>query len=331
MRTFRANIGGISLIFDRFISMKHPPRQIGHLVIGIAVLFLLGSCFPVDAQDPTLARLSCWIPPERMEEFGTAYAEQIAPVLKKHGLETSPERGRTTVDSVFSRLFQIEIPADVAEKQKTLDADSRWEAVLQYLGATFGDTTSPDGWIRYRFDLYSAPADSGKTVAVGPGRKVSAGPGRGHWRTYDAADGLAGIDVRSMIQDRDGYLWFAAEGSGVSRYDGKEFTTFTTQDGLVNNQVVSMLQDREGHFWFGTWGGVSRYDGRSWTTFTTADGLGSGWVAAILQDTEGDLWFGTFSGGVSRYDGERFTTFTTDDGLAHNQIFSILQAREAAG
>ena len=31
----------------------------------------------------------------------------------------------------------------------------------------------------------------GKTVPAGPGKEVTAGRGRGHWRTYGVIDGLA--------------------------------------------------------------------------------------------------------------------------------------------
>ena len=54
------------------------------LAIGAAVLFLLGLSCPVAADEPTLARLSFWVPPERMAEFAQVYKEQVTPILKKH-------------------------------------------------------------------------------------------------------------------------------------------------------------------------------------------------------------------------------------------------------
>ena len=140
-------------------------------------------------------------------------------------------------------------------------------------------------------------------------------------------DGLPSDGVWSIFQDGDGYLWFGTP-SGVSRYDGKTFTTFTTEDGLMDNKVQSIFQDREGQLWFGTRrGGVSRYDGKTFTTFTTEDGLGNNYVWSILQDGEARLWFAT-GGGVSRYDGQKFTTFTTEDGLAGNGVYSMFQDGE---
>ena len=140
--------------------------------------------------------------------------------------------------------------------------------------------------------------------------------------------------MTSILQDREGVLWFGT-GGGVSQYDGQKFITFTVKDGLAGNDVRTIFQDREGHLWFGTvGGGVSRYSGQTLTTFTTKDGLAGDLVSSTVQDQEGYLWFSTSSGysshgkGVSRYDGQEFVTLTTEDGLASNSMSSVLKDRD---
>ncbi len=131
------------------------------------------------------------------------------------------------------------------------------------------------------------------------------------------------------FQDREGHLWFATDGGGVSRFDGHTWTTYTTQRGLASNEVEAILQDREGHLWFGTDdGGVSRFDGQTWTTYTTQHGLASNDVEVVLQDREGDLWFATDGSGVSRFDGQTWTTYTVKDGLSHNAVWAMIVDRE---
>ena len=268
---------------------------------------------------PTLARLSFWVPQERMTEFETVYQEKVVPILKKHALVESSQRGRTNVEGIFSRLFEMKTSAQVEQKGQSLLEDAEWQEVLQHLGTTFG-TTQPGGQIRYSFGHYSTPAGTGRVVSAGSGEKSPAGHGQGHWRTYGVMDGLASGEVLSVYQDWDGNFWFGTDGGGVSRYDGQSFTTFVTKDGLVGNSVASICQDGEGYLWFGTGNlqggvgdGVSRYDGQEFTTFTTKDGLAGNWVWSILQDQKGNLWFGTYSG-VSQYNGQSFTTFTTEEG-----------------
>jgi len=279
---------------------------------------------------PTLARLSFWVPPARMSEFEAAYREKVAPILKRHGLMESSERGRATPDSIFSRLFEMKTPSEVEGKQKALQGDSTWKEVLRGLGSVF-KTSQTDSLIRYSFRLYAAPAGLGKKAPAGSGKVVSAGRRTGYWHTYGETDGFTGVGWVSIFQDREGYLWFGTEG-GVSRYDGQ---TFTALNGLANNWVRSIFQDREGYLWFGTQGGVSRYDGQTFTTFTAKNGLVNNEVWSIFQDQEDNLWFGT-NGGVTRYApltssgsaGKTFTTLTTKDGLADNSVWSIIQDRE---
>lgn len=51
----------------------------------------------IKATEPTLARLSFWVPPEHMAEFAATYEKMIAPVLQKRGLVESARRGQTPV------------------------------------------------------------------------------------------------------------------------------------------------------------------------------------------------------------------------------------------
>jgi len=157
---------------------------------------------------------------------------------------------------------------------------------------------------------------------------------RGTWRTYDSSDGLTSMYVHDVHQDREGMLWFASGsyswygGSGVSRYDGKDFVTFTTEDGLVSNSVWTIHSAADGTLWFGTREGISRYDGKRFTNFTTEDGLVHNHVTDIDSAPDGAIWFGTW-GGVSRYDpggmgdSPHFTNFTAKDGLLSNYVDTI--------
>ena len=290
--------------------------------IGAAFLFLFALPCPGAAEEPTLARLSFWVPPERMAEFEQIYEEQVVPILdlEKYGLLPFNRRGRATPDSVFSRLFVIDLSVKALQNLDRYWEDSTWVAAMEKGGEGLGI-----GVLRAHLGIYKTPvgpgkrmdAGSGTTVEAGPGRMVEAGSGfrQGIWQTFGVQDGLPSEVVLEMLQDRNGHLWFSTMGGGVCRYDGQSFTTFTTADGLAGDWVWPILEDRSGNLWFGTsnylWErskksrGVSRYDGDSFVTFTTADGLANNEVWTIEEDRQGRLWFGT-GGGVSRYDGDSF-------------------------
>jgi ligand-binding sensor domain-containing protein/class 3 adenylate cyclase len=143
-------------------------------------------------------------------------------------------------------------------------------------------------------------------------------------RSYTANDGLPVNGISYMLLDKKGNIWFATGGGGVSRYDGKSFTSYSTAQGLVATSVGSMLEDRSGNLWFGTDTGVSKYDGRSFTTYAEGQGLANNVVNSIIEDTAGNIWLGTGKG-VSKYDGKSFTTLAEAQGLANNNVTSTIQ------
>ena len=162
---------------------------------------------------------------------------------------------------------------------------------------------------------------------------------RGTWRTYDGTTGLPGPAI-TLFEDRTGYLWIGTWGSGVSRYDGQNFTTFTTKDrlagrdNLTGDVVWAICQDQDGDIWFGTTEGVSRFNGRTFTNYTAEDGLVGQDVEAIIQCRAGYLWIGT-ENGLSQFDdrqdvGEKFTNFTTANGLPNERVHAVAQDGEGA-
>jgi len=114
---------------------------------------------------------------------------------------------------------------------------------------------------------------------------------QGTWRTYTTTDGLAALQVEHIVEDQEGYLWFATCTGGVSRFDGDEFCTFTTRDGLCSDLVYSMLCDRQGRLWFGTFDrGVCWYDGREFHRFAEDEWISQGTISYLFEDGEGRIW-----------------------------------------
>ena len=298
--------------------MKRCSQRICHWVIRVAVLSLLGLS-PVDAEEQTLARLSFWVPPERMEEFETVYEKQVIPILKKHDIVESSKHGRSTVDSVFSRLYTFAELDTFFAHRYSLWNDSTWQTLRKHLGENFR-SADPDNFIRSQFVPYQCPVVAERSILAGSGTR------RKEWRTLGVQDGLPSPDVSFLLTDQEGHLWFTGRGR-LTRYDGGTFVTFVTADSLVAGHSEPMLLDRDGNLWFTGLGGVTRYDGETFTTFTSADGLAGDLARCLLQDRRGNLWFG-FDTGVTRYDGMDFQTFASRDGLVSVDVFSILEDRD---
>ncbi len=144
--------------------------------------------------------------------------------------------------------------------------------------------------------------------------------------TYSTVQGLKSNQIRCMLQDKAGNIWFSNE-EGVTRYDGKYLSHFVISNGLnQNNIVLSMMEDQAGSLWFGTFGyGVYCFDGKDFTQYTEKEGLSNNIVNDIIQDKKGDYWMATSGGGVTRFDGKVFTHYTTKEGLAGNQVRTLFQ------
>ncbi len=93
---------------------------------------------------------------------------------------------------------------------------------------------------------------TGFTLWVGPASiAVAEHP---NIRVYGGFDGLPQCQVMAIAQDHRGFIWLGTYG-GLSRFDGREFTTLTTADGLCGNAVRDIVADRCGRLWVGTVGG----------------------------------------------------------------------------
>lgn len=80
-------------------------------------------------------------------------------------------------------------------------------------------------------------------------------------------NGLSQSAIMSIIQDREGFMWFGTW-NGLNRYDGQKFIQFRKNQNdtlsLSTNHVVALIEDHEGSLWASTaLGGICRYDKRT--------------------------------------------------------------------
>lgn len=82
-------------------------------------------------------------------------------------------------------------------------------------------------------------------------------------RHYSVADGLSQNTVMSIMQDRDGYMWFGTW-DGLNKFDAYSFTTYKShpdKPDFRNNRVELIREDSLGYIWFLTYDGkFHRFD-----------------------------------------------------------------------
>lgn len=144
----------------------------------------------------------------------------------------------------------------------------------------------------------------------------------------------------SLLEDRNGGLWFGSIGSGVYYYNGQSFQNFTIKDGLINNDVVSIYEDKKGNIWFGVFGGASCYDGKGFRNYIISgetmneDRTGKVFperapyeVNSIIEDKSGKIWFAT-RGNTFVFDGKSFAVFNKSDGNPFRNVRTLIEDKK---
>ena len=121
---------------------------------------------------------------------------------------------------------------------------------------------------------------------------------------FTTADGLPSNAVHQVVEDGDGYLWFATD-DGLARFDGQRFRIWRMEQGLADNQLLSMATDAQDRLWIGTAQGhlmrmsadrshIERFDR---ARFPALAGVA---IGVVLPAPDGVVWFGTRDAGLFR-------------------------------
>jgi ligand-binding sensor domain-containing protein len=157
------------------------------------------------------------------------------------------------------------------------------------------------------------------------------------WTIFTADNGLADNCTMSVIQDKQGVLWVASFGKGITVFDGLHWVKYN--DFPQDANIFISTRDTQDNLWFSTDSGVYEYTGKEWRNFTpdnTNDGLHGLPVIAMFADNQGNMWFATKVGGAViprfsgpiRYDGTVWTTFHLLGEETGPHVEAIFQDRE---
>lgn len=126
-------------------------------------------------------------------------------------------------------------------------------------------------------------------------------------RQYSVEDGIASNDVQSAIVDKEGNLWIASFGKGISKivfddYSMNDFEVklYNTSNGLKNDFIRDIIQDYEHNIWIATYGsGIAMLNEDISSHYFSNLNLRSTNIQTLIKDRRGNFWLGTDKG-VSR-------------------------------
>lgn len=135
------------------------------------------------------------------------------------------------------------------------------------------------------------------------------------------SDGLPNNNIRSIYQDKKGFLWFATL-NGLSRYDGNSFLNFQPQPekevSLKDNRISYLTEDRNGFLWIYTTPELySCYDlQRARLVDYTGTGELNQNYSSIFMAKNGDVWLFHSGNGCRRVE-------HLADGKMASQVFKV--------
>lgn len=147
------------------------------------------------------------------------------------------------------------------------------------------------------------------------------------FRNYSVAQGLGSSSINHIFQDSKGYIWFATQGGGASRFDGKNFKNFTRADGLISNDVTYVTEDKKGHIWIATAHGASVFNGKKFINYNSGSGLTNAIVYCIYADDQNNIWFATEKNGVKIFADDKFRSI---EGLPAGEVYTISPGKQGS-
>ncbi len=138
-------------------------------------------------------------------------------------------------------------------------------------------------------------------------------------RHYSVEDGLSQNTVMSILQDRDGYMWFGTW-DGINKFDGYKFVTYKSRPGeevFQNNRIEYILEDSLGYIWFQTYDGrFHRFDKSVEQVHTLSYTMPLHRLDAqdlIIEPRSGELYLRTYQGIVH--------VSETDNGILTDRVY----------
>ena len=146
------------------------------------------------------------------------------------------------------------------------------------------------------------------------------------FRHITVEDGLSSNHVRSLMQDRFGFIWIGTD-EDLNRYDGRTVRIFDFPERWSAATILSIVED-ESVIWIGTDKGLFSfsYETQSIDKVEVATDDGTFLdreISSISRDNDGNLWLSTMGQGVFRYNPQQSVAHRFDFPLCTDRVACV--------
>lgn len=137
-------------------------------------------------------------------------------------------------------------------------------------------------------------------------------------------NGLPVNSTNSILQDKNGYIWFTTY-DGIVRFDGIGFVTYSSANTpeMPQNRATHIYEQKNSTIWVSLEnGGILKFTESEVSHYNSSNDFTNADVKHIVEDETGRIWFST-ARGLYRYDGESFKRFINRDSSAGNLVERI--------
>jgi signal transduction histidine kinase/ligand-binding sensor domain-containing protein/ActR/RegA family two-component response regulator len=127
----------------------------------------------------------------------------------------------------------------------------------------------------------------------------------GHWEMVSESKGFGKGTVSSILQDREGTVWFGLLGHGLRKWQGYgDWEHWTTKQGLRSDEIWALQQDSRGRLWVADEHGLSILEpGASRLRSWSQPGIDSpSRCMSVAKSKDGFLWAATYEGELVQID-----------------------------
>jgi signal transduction histidine kinase/CheY-like chemotaxis protein/ligand-binding sensor domain-containing protein len=163
---------------------------------------------------------------------------------------------------------------------------------------------NPPGHVPSDVTYLSLAEDRSGAVLAGFGSDAGRYVG-GRWEIVSEDQGFGKGTVSSIIQDREGMVWFGLLGHGIRKWLGYgDWESFTTRQGLHSDEIWALQQDSRRRIWVADEHGLSVQEpGSSMFKSWSQEGIDQPSRCLSLEKSkDGFLWAATFQGKLVQID-----------------------------